>query len=185
MAFDLLPGLCVAELFLFGLVLFCNEPFLTWIRTRSDEVQLARAAVASFACLYVFWQAFRYSAGVLSHDETQCGVTLGLVAAALAWFFGPLLQIVEEATAAKSLRTGQVKHGDQLAALRSERDSIRADSDRQKEEIRKLELKVSAISKQAEGQADEYMRLMTENKSLQNQLADFDLVMGEKRKKAA
>eukprot|EP00930_Biecheleria_cincta_P103371 TRINITY_DN95333_c0_g1_i1.p1 TRINITY_DN95333_c0_g1~~TRINITY_DN95333_c0_g1_i1.p1 ORF type:complete len:186 (-),score=32.21 TRINITY_DN95333_c0_g1_i1:318-875(-) len=185
MAFDLLPGLCVAELVLFGLVLCRSEPFLAWARTSNDQVQLARVAVAGFACLCLCWQAFRYSAGALTHDESQSGITLALVAAALAWFFGPLLQVVEDAVAAKSLRTGQVQHGDQLSALRTERDSARADSDRQKEEIRKLELKISAILKQAEGQADEYMRLMNENKSLRNQLADFDLVLGDKRKKAA
>ena len=49
----------------------------------------------------------------------------------------------------------------------------------------KSDKQLLAIKKQAESQADEYLRLMTENKSLRNQLEDYDMLMGGSRKKAA
>ena len=41
------------------------------------------------------------------------------------------------------------------------------------------------MAKQAEGLEKEYDRLLAENKSLQNKLADYDALLGDQRKKNA
>merc|ERR1712232_164239 len=54
----------------------------------------------------------------------------------------------------------------EIATLREELDAAKNDATHWKDTAGKLEGSVTAIRKQAGGQADEYMRLMTENKSL-------------------
>eukprot|EP00927_Polykrikos_kofoidii_P059696 TRINITY_DN54837_c0_g1_i1.p1 TRINITY_DN54837_c0_g1~~TRINITY_DN54837_c0_g1_i1.p1 ORF type:complete len:192 (-),score=41.80 TRINITY_DN54837_c0_g1_i1:123-698(-) len=121
----------------------------------------------------------------LASVEADRDATLALVVILLCWLLRILFSVAPDVFAGKRARGEQAKVGTQLADLRSEREGAIAEAARWQEAAGKLEKQVSAIRKQAEGQADEYMRLMAENKSLRNQLADFDLVMGDKRKKAA
>ncbi|KAL1521329.1 hypothetical protein AB1Y20_020996 [Prymnesium parvum] len=65
---------------------------------------------------------------------------------------------------------------DEIKRLRERVDKLAA-------ERTAAEKSSEALKRQSEAQATEYARLMEENKSLQNKLADFELVMGDSAKK--
>ena len=65
-----------------------------------------------------------------------------------------------------------------------ELERLRAQNDKLAAERTKAEKEAEALKRQSEGLAKEYDRLTTENKGLQNKLADFELVMGDAAKKS-
>mmetsp|Transcript_29661 Transcript_29661/g.92412 ORF Transcript_29661/g.92412 Transcript_29661/m.92412 type:complete len:190 (-) Transcript_29661:52-621(-) len=162
-----------------------RDELLGFARVNALQVRQARLGVAGIAGLCLLWSSIGRAAGAVPPVEAERDVTLALAAAALAWLLGCCLEAADELALLRRARSRGAEAGEELAAARQQLAAAAAEAEQWKEAAGKLELQVVAIRKQAEGQAEEYMRLMSENKSLRNQLADFDLVMGGSRKKVA
>mmetsp|Transcript_88759 Transcript_88759/g.275945 ORF Transcript_88759/g.275945 Transcript_88759/m.275945 type:complete len:190 (+) Transcript_88759:116-685(+) len=189
MIWDLLRLLALLELGAAWALLAGGEglrrELLAFARLNGELVQQVRLGVLACAGLLFGWRVLSCAASFVPRLEAERDAMLALASGALAWLLGPVLEAASELALLHSTRAAGARSGEELVAARRERDERAAEAEHWREAAGKLELQVVAIRKQAEGQADEYMRLMSENKSLQNQLADFDLVMGGSRKKVA
>mmetsp|Transcript_121192 Transcript_121192/g.354233 ORF Transcript_121192/g.354233 Transcript_121192/m.354233 type:complete len:190 (-) Transcript_121192:32-601(-) len=186
---DLLRLLCVLEFgaawALLGGGQGLRQELLAFTRSNGELIQQVRLGVMTSAGLLFLYRALGCAAGLVPRLEAERDATLALAAGALAWLLGHALEAADSLSMLQSARAAGARSGEELAAARRERDEQAAEAERWREAAGKFEVQVAAIRKQAEGQADAYMRLMSENKSLQNQLDDFDLVMGGSRKKVA
>lgn len=151
-----------------------------------DFLWKLQGGAAVYGACRVLWDMLRLLwVDPSSADSVRNSIILGLLTVLYTGVLGFAVQAAQELVEMRKLRGEQRSKNGELATLRMRGESLEADVQKWKDEAEKLEKQVEAIKKQAGGQADEYMRLMTENKSLQNQLADFDLVLGGSRKKVA
>eukprot|EP00931_Biecheleriopsis_adriatica_P029135 TRINITY_DN17342_c0_g1_i2.p1 TRINITY_DN17342_c0_g1~~TRINITY_DN17342_c0_g1_i2.p1 ORF type:complete len:208 (-),score=54.09 TRINITY_DN17342_c0_g1_i2:13-585(-) len=190
MVWELLRLVC---LLLLGLLLALlaggddlQKQILSVARRNPDQLQMARFCIAGLgACCFAASGLSSRAKDSVQPPEAARDPTLALVAISLAILLGWVLHVVEEIALAKSARAKHSEQENHLAKLRQELEEAHREVEEWKEKSGKLETQVAAIRKQAEGQAAEYMRLMTENRCLQNQIDDFDLFTGATRKKAS
>jgi len=159
---------------------------VTLCHVHTARVRWAGLFVAAYAGICLCWRLF--SSAVASGspgDAERDHATLAMVVLILLAMLERLLGTIGELVALRRARDVQTRTDLQLVELRRERDGLRREAEVWREKAERSERSVSSIRKQAENQADEYMRLMCENKGLRNQLADFDIVMGGARKKAS
>merc|ERR1712228_178021 len=93
----------------------------------------------------------------------------------LAWVVGIAIAAAQDLRNLRKETAQHIKASGDMSELRMERDGLKAEMETWKSSSEKLEKQVEAIRKQAEGQAEEYMRLMSENSCLKSQLKDMDL----------
>ncbi len=72
---------------------------------------------------------------------------------------------------------------DRVLTLLAERDAWQQKSSDFEKRAKDTERNFESMKKQAQAQGAEYMRLVSEKESLQRQLEDFSMVMGDARKK--
>eukprot|EP00744_Colponema_vietnamica_P002806 GILI01004372.1.p2 GENE.GILI01004372.1~~GILI01004372.1.p2 ORF type:complete len:246 (+),score=93.14 GILI01004372.1:57-740(+) len=83
----------------------------------------------------------------------------------------------------KSGKPAEAKETKEEGKKTSESSSSKSPADLEKE-LNSVKASLVAMKKQAESQQAEYDALTKENKSLKNQLEDFQLILGDKQKKA-
>lgn len=164
-----------------------REEILSAIRADPSLQQKAQKGAAGFALVCVVWRLLRKLGGATAHgaDSESNAAVVGMLAVLLAWLLGGALQAAQELVRLRALVVEQRKAADEIAVLRMDCDVLKADAQKWEATAHKLTKQVVAIKKQAEGQANEYTRLLSENSSLRNQLSDFDALLGGSRKKAA
>lgn len=169
-----------------ALIVACRREILSVLRARPNLTVKTQVGVVTFSAVAFIWRVVCVAAGYET-SRAELGrdaVSLFLVVLLLVLFLGRSVDVAMQLAQFDSVVVDQMKAGETMAALRKERDDMRAEAQNQRESAEKAFLQVETIKKQAQGQADAFMRLMCENKSLQNQLTDYDILMGGSRKKS-
>eukprot|EP00419_Tripos_fusus_P029539 CAMPEP_0172726866 /NCGR_PEP_ID=MMETSP1074-20121228/91356_1 /TAXON_ID=2916 /ORGANISM="Ceratium fusus, Strain PA161109" /LENGTH=178 /DNA_ID=CAMNT_0013553965 /DNA_START=123 /DNA_END=659 /DNA_ORIENTATION=+ len=158
-----------------------------WASRNPQLVRRSHLGTLGYASACFLWHALGTCVGTSAATEAQRDTTLALVTAGLAQLLRCCLAIIDDLQRFRNThaasKVAESEARTVLATVRDEGAEAAAEAERWKMAAKNLELQVAAIRKQAESQAQEYMRLISENKSLQNQLSDFDIVFGDSRKK--
>jgi len=193
---DLLRVLCFSALCIAITLLSrgstTQESLLLFFRTHWGAAPKLNLLLCWTLGICLAWRCLGFALGSITFVEAERDVTVGISTALAARVVNLALGFAEEHAQLRRFVAEHETTHKELARVRIDRDDLaqqvsqgQADVVNWKTTANKLEVQVAAIRKQAEGTTDEYMRLMTENKSLRNQLEDFDLVLGDSRKKAA
>mmetsp|Transcript_65193 Transcript_65193/g.103275 ORF Transcript_65193/g.103275 Transcript_65193/m.103275 type:complete len:201 (+) Transcript_65193:66-668(+) len=200
MLWDLLKLLCGVELTFAFLLLAAGDDFREELvkicGLHATEVRLARLGIAAFSGCSFGWSCLAHALVEVNEVEMGRNAAMSFVCLVFAFLVDGAVDTADRLVfASRQLRGNEANMRENEAtkakAAKAEKElaAARQECDELKQKLReandKSDAQVAAIKRQAESQAEEYMRLMTENKSLRNQLEDFDLLMGGSRKKAA